>query len=812
MSHVCPLEFELLFERFLDENRVEAPDIDIDFDQDRRGEIFDYITEAYGKENVARLGTFGTMGAKMSIKDVGRALELPIPFVADVTKLIPDKPGTEIDHALNGKKNRETGEIEVSPNEELKKRLVQEPPLKELIDYAQKIEGLARNTGVHACGVIIADKPLTEYVPLQLDKKEVVVTQWEGKDVEAAGLLKMDILGLQNLTILAHSIQLVKQTTGKTIDPYRLPLEDKKTFELLCRGETKGIFQLEGGGMRELLQRMKPDRFRDIIATIALYRPGPLEGGMVDQYVAVKHGKAQAEYVHPVLEEVLGETNGVMIYQEQIMQIMNRLGNIPLAGSYASIKAISKKKDLGKYREQFVKGAKANGLTEKKANDIFELIVKFSGYGFNKSHSTAYAMVAYMTAYLKAHYPVEFMAALLCGDISRRNFSSKDSTVEHIEDCERMGIKIIPPDVNTSKQLYSVEEGKIVFALTAIKSCGDWAADKIVQARESEGKFKDLFDFCERVENRACNRATIEALIKAGAFDSMGVHRAQLFQMVDPALKAGQGAAADAAKGQGSLFGGDDEPVSVTPKGLPPISEWTDKEKSSYEKEVLGFYLTSHPLQEFAEGFAMFRSHECAEAVILPDKTPVVLAGAVNDIKVAAGKNPKPDKPNTYAMFTLEDASGPVRSIMWSDAYDQFSPLIKNDSVVIMRGRVDRSRSAETSAETVSPDGNFIVDEAFAIDEAPKKLCRGLAIALNEQHHSTASVDTLLKMLQEHPGSEPVELSLRLRDGATAIFRGGRTTVGVTPALFRRITDLLGTDSAMVLIKPPLVKKTYRSY
>ena len=811
MSHVCPLEFELLFERFLDENRVEAPDIDIDFDQDRRGEIFDYITKTYGKENVARLGTFGTMGAKMSIKDVGRALELPIPFVADVTKLIPDKPGTEIDHALNGKKNKETGEIEVSPNEELKKRLVQEPPLKELIDYAQKIEGLARNTGVHACGVIIADKPLTEYVPLQLDKKEVIVTQWEGKDVEAAGLLKMDILGLQNLTILAHSIDLIKETTGTTIDPYRLPLEDKKTFELLCRGETKGIFQLEGGGMRELLQRMKPDRFRDIIATIALYRPGPLEGGMVDQYVAVKHGKTKAEYVHPVLQEVLGETNGVMIYQEQIMQIMNRLGNIPLAGSYASIKAISKKKDLGKYREQFVKGAKANGLTEKKANDIFELIVKFSDYGFNKSHSTAYAMVAYMTAYLKAHYPVEFMAALLCGDISRRNFSSKDSTVEHIEDCERMGIKIIPPDVNTSKQLYSVVDGKIIFALTAIKSCGDWAADKIVEAREKDGKFKDLFDFCGRVDNRACNRAAIEALIKAGAFDSLEQKRSQLMQMIEIAVKAGQGAAEDAAKGQGSLFGGDEEPATTTPKGLPTIPEWTDKEKSSYEKDVLGFYLSSHPLQEFTEVFTMFRSHECAEAVILPDKTQVVLAGVVNDIKIAAGKNPKPDKPNTYAMFTLEDASGSVRSIMWSEAYDKFSPLIKSDSIVFMRGRMDRSRSAETSAEMVSPDGNFIVDEAFTIDEAPKKLCRGLAIALNEQLHSTASVDALMKMLQDSPGSEPVELSLRLREGTTAIFRGGKTTVGVTPALFRRITDLLGTDSAKVLIKPPPVKKSYRT-
>ena len=795
MSHVCPLEFDLLFERFLDENRVEAPDIDIDFDQDRRGEILEYVTEKYGKENVAQLGTFGTMAAKMSIKDVGRALEMPIPAVADVTKLVPDTPKMTIDKALK-------------ESAELSKRYENELQIKELIDFAKKIEGLTRNTGVHACGVIIADKPLTEYVPLQLDnKKEGIVTQWEGKDVEAAGLLKMDLLGLRNLTILAHAIDLVKETTGKTIDPYRLPLDDKKTFELLSRGETKGVFQLEGGGMRELLQRMKPDRFRDIIATLALYRPGPLEGGMVDQYVAVKHGKAKAKYDHKVLEEVLSETNGVMIYQEQIMQILNRLGNIPLGDAYSCIKAISKKKDFSKFREQFVAGAKENGLIAEKAADIFELIVAFAGYGFNKSHSTAYAMVAYITAYLKAHYPVEFMAALLCGDISKRNFASKDSTVEHIEDCERMGIEVLPPDVNASKQLYSVIDGKIRFALTAIKSCGDWAADKIVEAREKLGPFKDLFDFCERVDNKACNKATIEALIKSGAFDSMGGKRSQLFQMVESAVKAGQGAAEDAAKGQGNLFGGNDEEAKVQSQpaalqGLPAIPEWTDKEKSTYEKEVLGFYLSTHPLQEFAEVFAMYRSHTCSESVVLPDKTAVVLAGTVTDIKIGKGKNPRPGKPNEYAMFTLEDASGSVRSIMWAEAYDQFRHLIKSDSVVFMRGRMDRNRCLSAD----SPDGNFMADEAFTVDEAPKKLCRGLAITLDEQEHGRDSVDALVKMLREHPGTMPVEFSLRLTEGSLATFRGGKTAVGVTPGLYRQVTEFLGAGSAKVLLKPPPTK------
>ena len=798
MSHVCPLEFDLLFERFLDVSRAEAPDIDIDFDQDRRGEILDYVTEKYGKENVAQLGTFGTLAAKNAIKDVGRALDLSIAFVGDITKLVPDAPKMSIEKALK-------------ESAELNKRYETEEQIKELIDFAKQIEGLARNTGVHACGVIIADKPLTEYVPLQLDKsKEQVVTQWQGVDVEKAGLLKMDLLGLRNLTILAHTIDLVKETTGTTIDPYRLPLDDKETFELLCRGETKGVFQLEGGGMRELLQRMKPDRFRDIIATLALYRPGPLEGGMVDQYVAVKHGKAKAEYEHLVLEDVLSETNGVMVYQEQIMRILNRLGNIPLGDAYACIKAISKKKDFSKFREEFVSGAKANGLAEKKSDDIFDKIVAFAGYGFNKSHSTAYALVAYITAYLKAHYPVEFMAALLCGDISKRNFKSKDSTVEHIEDCQRMGIEIVPPDVNVSKQLYSVIDGKIVFALTAIKSCGDWAADKIVQAREKGGKFKELFDFCERVDNKACNRATLEMLIKAGAFDSTGYKRSQLFQCVELALKAGQGAAVDAAKGQGNLFGGDDEPgpIMTTPKGQPAISEWMDKEKANYEKEVLGFYLSSHPLQEFAEVFAMFRTHECAASTVLPNNAQVVLAGTVTDIKIGVGKNPKPGKPNTYAMFTLEDISGSVRSIMWADVYEQFAEFIKSDSVVFMRGRMDRSRSADTD----SPDGNFIVDEVLSQDEAPQKLCRGLAITLDEQQHTKDSVESLLTILRESPGSAPIELSLRLKDGATAVFSSGKTTVGVTPGLYRRLKEVLGTDTTKVLVKMLPLKKPQNGY
>lgn len=372
--------------------------------------------------------------------------------------------------------------------------------------------------------MVIADRPLTEYVPLgRVQGKEEIITQWSMGDVENAGLLKMDFLGLRNLTILSTVVDLIEQTTGKRIDPYKFPLDDKETYALLCRGETKGIFQLESGGIRDLLQRMKPDSFRDIIATNALYRPGPLEGGMVDDYIQVKHGRKAAEYLHPVMKEILEETNGVMVYQEQVMRILNRLGGIELADAYKCIKAISKKKlpVIAKNHEAFVQGARDKGLAAKDAEQLWGMIEKFAGYGFNKSHSTAYALIAYMTAYLKTHYPVEFMAALLSGDMPNRNFTRKDSTVEHLEDCQRMGVVVVPPDVNTSERDYSVKDGKIYFGLAAIKGCGGPAAEAIARGRKS-GPYASLFDFCRRVDPQLVNRATIETLIKAGAFDSLG--------------------------------------------------------------------------------------------------------------------------------------------------------------------------------------------------------------------------------------------------------------------------------------------------
>ncbi|MEX0712876.1 MAG: DNA polymerase III subunit alpha, partial [Pirellulales bacterium] len=544
LSHVCPLKYDLLFERFLDPSRLEAPDIDIDFCKERRGEVIQYVKDKYGEANVAQIGTFGTLAARAAIRDVGRALGLPIPRVDAVVAMVPETLGITLSEALQA-------------SEDLKQSYDSDGEVRELLDLAMKIEGLARNVGTHAAAVVIADRPLTEYVPLQrVQGKEEVITQWAMGDVERAGLLKMDFLGLRNLTVLSKAVELIEQSTGRRIDPYRFPTDDAATFGLLCRGETKGIFQLESGGIRDLLQRMKPDHFRDIIATNALYRPGPLEGGMVDDYIQVKHGRKQAEYKHPVMKEVLAETHGVMVYQEQVMRILNALGGIELSDAYSCIKAISKKKlaTIAKFRQEFIAGAVAKGLSKREAGELFGMIEKFAGYGFNKSHSTAYALIAYMTAYLKAHYPVEFMAALLSGDIPGRNFKKKDSLVEHLEDCRRMNMDVRPPDVNKGQGDFTVCDGKIHFGLAAIKGCGWPAALAISAERRKRGPFRDLFDFCERIDPAVAGRATIEALIKAGAFDSFGARRSQWMSVLERALQSGASASADRKSGQRGLF------------------------------------------------------------------------------------------------------------------------------------------------------------------------------------------------------------------------------------------------------------------
>ena len=787
LSHVCPMKYDLLFERFLDESRLEAPDIDIDFCQERRGEIIRYVKEKYGEANVAQIGTFGTLKARGAIKDVGRTLGLPLNRVAEVSEMVPDDPKITIKDALE-------------QSEDLRKLYENDPDIHELIDFASKLEGMARNIGTHAAAVVIADKPLTEYVPLmRVSGKDDIITQWSMGDVEAAGLLKMDFLGLRNLTILSKSVDIIEQTTGERIDPLDFPLDDVATFDLLKRGETKGVFQLESGGIRDLLQRMKPDHFHDIIATNALYRPGPLEGGMVDDYVAIKHKKKVAVYLHPVIEEILEETNGVMVYQEQVMRILNRLGGIELAKAYTCIKAISKKKEslIAANAEKFLGGCQEKGLSKREAEDFWNMILKFAGYGFNKSHSTAYALLAYQTAYLKAHYKVEFMAALLTGDIPNRNFKRKDGLVEHLEDCQRMNIPVESPNVNTCRSDFSVADGKIFFGLSAIKGCGGSAAEAIAAQRMKNGPFRDIFDFCERVDVSQCGRATIEALIRGGGMDCFGARRSQLLAVVEKALQGGASKLKDRKSGQMSLFDDFEEVIEDTKIVLPDIPELPEKELLSMEKEVLGYYLTAHPLSAYEKSLKAFCSHTSSTIKLCKNRDEVLMGGMISSIKIAHTKNPKPGQSSKYANFDLEDMDGFVRSICWPDGMEKFGDMIQPDAVVLVRGKVDKRGEDEV---------NFIVDEMIPIAEADTKFTTGIHIMYDQEKHKPELINKIREVLRGYPGPRDVLFAIRLETGETVHVKSSKQRVVISPELRARLDDLLGEDSHKLLMTKPKMK------
>ncbi|GAA4469003.1 DNA polymerase III subunit alpha [Novipirellula rosea] len=789
MSHVCPLRYDLLFERFLDESRTEPPDIDIDFEKERRTEVIDYVKRRYGSEMVCQIGTFGTLAARAAIKDTGRALGMPLGRVNQITEMVPDELKITIKKSLE-------------KSADLKMTYDGDPEVRELLDLAMKIEGLARNIGTHAAAVVIADKPLPEYVPLtRVPGKQDVITQWSMNDVEASGLLKMDFLGLRNLTIMSRTVKLIEQTTGKVVDPLKFPLDDKASYALLQRGETKGVFQLESGGIRDLLTRMKPDQFSDIIATAALYRPGPLEGGMVDDYVNIKHGRQEPEYKHPVLKEILEETNSIMVYQEQVMRILNRLGNVPLSKAYTCIKAISKKKEslINQNHDIFIAGSIENGLAEKDAEDIWNLIVKFAGYGFNKSHSTAYALIAFQTAYLKAHYPVEFMAALLSSDISGRNFKRKDALIEHIEDCERMNIEVVNPDVNRSDSDFSVADGKIFFALSAIKGCGGATAISVAEERKKNGPYKDIYDFCERVDQSACNKSAIETLIKAGAMDCFGAKRSQLVAVIERALQSGAAIQADKKSGQASLFGAfddeeEEEDVKVSAP-LPEMEEWPEREKLIYEKEVLGYYLDSHPLAEFEPKLATFRTHTTDKLGDIKDRGEVTLGGMISSIKIAHTKNPKPGAPSKYANFDLEDMQGAIRCIVWPKGFADIGHHVVPDAVVLAKGKVDRRGGGD--------EANLIVDELIPLEGLGQRYTHGMRLRLDEATHTPETMTRLREILRGYPGSQEMMFSLALNEGEVVHLKSEKYRVEITEELRSRVDDLLGAGHYKLMMTKP---------
>jgi DNA polymerase-3 subunit alpha len=789
LSHVDPLEYDLLFERFLDPNRSEAPDIDIDFCQERREEVIAYVKRKYGEESVAQIGTFGTLAARAAIKDVGRVFDVPLDRVNQLTNMIPKTLGITLDEALE-----QSGE--------LKQAYQSDATVRELIDIARKLEGTNRNAGTHAAGVVIANGPLSDYVPLQrvVRKGEdagsrggeaVVTTQWVMGDLEKVGLLKMDFLGLGTLTLLDKAVRLIAKTRGEKLDVYKLPLDDPETYQLLQRGDAKGIFQFESDGIRELLKRLKPDNIRDIIACTALYRPGPLGGGMVDAYINCKHGREKPVYAHPIMEEVLSETYGVMVYQESVMRILNRLGGIELSSAYACIKAISKKKQeiIDARRMDFLKGARERGVSKDVAEDIFAKIVYFGGYGFTKTHSCAYAYVSYHTAYLKTHYTPEFMAALLSSEID--NSGKRDIMVDHIADARKMGVEVLPPGVNTSDSEFSVFDGKIPFGMTAIKGVGRNSSDEIVRARNEGGRFKDIFDLCERIDLKIINRATIERLIKAGALDRLGGHRAQLMAALPRAIQAAMDRQKDARLGQGNLFDAfaEGSAAAEAKETLPDVPSWTETEKLKYEKEVLDFYLSSHPLTQNEKALRRFASHTSEEMKQLPADQEVTLGGMF--AQIALKNTQKARNGNSrYFLARIEDMSGSAKCVMWPDDFARFKEEIRDDVPYIIKGTVDRRREEPT----------LVINRVLTMEQAQRELARGLYLLLRLGRTPPDDVDRLGTVLRQTPGTCPVFLTIK--DGADkfCVLKLGRE-FAVNPNTFAQeeLETILGPNSVRLM-------------
>jgi DNA polymerase-3 subunit alpha len=785
LSHVDPIKYDLLFERFLDPNRSEAPDIDIDLCQNRRYEVIEYVKTKYGSGNVAQIGTFGTMKAKAALKDVGRALNIPLARVEQLTKLVPSQLNITLAEALE--------------EEPALRRLAEEDPeVRTLFEHAQRLEGTARNVSTHAAGVVIADRPLMDLVPLQRlsNKEDVITTQWEMGDVEKAGLLKMDFLGLRNLSSLETAVRLIRERHGEGFTLEGIPLDDAATYELLQRGDAKGVFQLEGAGIRDLLVKMKPDRFADLIAILALYRPGPLGGGMVEEYVQCKHGLRQPTYIHPVMKEVLEETYGVMVYQEQVMRILNRLGGIELSQAYACIKAISKKKaeQIAQAREQFMSGAVARGVPEGQAKAIFDLIVHFGGYGFNKSHSTAYALVLYQTAYLKAHYPVEFMAAVLSSEMD--GSEREKFLVEHIEDCRRNGIKVEPPDVNASDVGFRPDDGnRIWFGLGAIKGVGTKAVEVLIAERRARGPYRSLDGFFERVSTRDVSASCVETLIRAGAFDSLGARRSQLLAILPRAVQAGQTKQEDLRRGQRGLF--DDLDASEEASGgeaatlpLPEVPELTDAERLAGEKKALGFYMTSHPLARHAEMLRAYRTHEVTDLKEVAERTEVILGGMIASVQL---RNVQKSRSGLTRMAKLvfEDLSGTVPAMLWPEDYQKNESAVVEDAMVFVRGTLDRRREP----------AELVINRVIPLERAEAELSRGVLLTLRKGVVELDQLERMMRLVRQQPGGLDVFMEVFGIEGLRrAICRAGPAfKIRHDAGLLNALAEILGNGNVRMM-------------
>ena len=688
ITNIDPLKHNLIFERFLNPDRISMPDIDIDFCVERRGQVIDYLKSIYGEDSVTQIITFGKMNARAVIRDVGRVMSYSYSEVDKIAKMIPEGPKVTLDQALK-------------QNSDL--RSVSQTNYKELIDNAKVLEGMTRHASIHAAGVVVAPGDLTDFVPLYRSSQGDVTTQYDMKELESIGLLKMDFLGLRNLTVIDKTVDLIKKRFDKEIDIDKIDMEDPKVYELFAKGLTVGIFQFESAGMREFLKKLKPKGIDGLIAMNALYRPGPMQN--IDRYIKRAHGKEKVEYVHPLLEEALKETYGIIVYQEQVMQIANIIAGFTLSEADEMRRAIGKKirSLMDQMADKFVKGAVKNGLSKGKAKQIFELIDKFAQYGFNKSHSVAYSYIAYQTGWLKTHYTAEFMSANLTSEMNNTN-----KVVVLINECRKLDIKVHAPDINNSGINFEpVNDKEISFGLNAVKNVGVKALEQCIEVRNKHGKFQSIFDFISKVDQRLVNKKVLESLILAGAFDSLNENRAQLFEAVDLAINYGNQVDKQTNKNQINLFGDQEELVKVP--DLPIIEDWDNQEKLSKEKEVLGIYVSGNPLIKYADIIEELSNYDFSEKQILKENSIVKIGGAVTNFKLHFDK-----KNQQMAFFNLDCLGGQAEAIIFHDAFDKYKEIIKDNNIVFLVGH--------TSTQNDFADLKLIVDEVIPINHAKKVL------------------------------------------------------------------------------------------
>jgi DNA polymerase-3 subunit alpha len=765
ITDIDPIKYGLLFERFLNPERISMPDIDIDFCMERRDEVINYVSEKYGAKNVAQIITFGTMKARAVIRDVGRVMDMGYSDVDRIAKLIPETIGITIKDA-----------IKQEPR--LASLIKKDPAVKDLIETAQVLEGISRHASTHAAGVVIAPSELTDYLPLFRTNKEDIVTQYPMTDCEALGLLKMDFLGLRTLTVIDWTEKKIREKKEADFSVKSIPMDDKKTYRLLCESRTLGIFQLESSGMRDILRKLKPETFTDIIAIVALYRPGPIGSGMIDSFIRRKHGSEKIENILPQMSEALQETYGVIVYQEQVMKLANVLGGFTMGEADTLRKAMGKKKTdvMETMREKFIDGAKKKKIDPKKANEVFDLMYKFAEYGFNKSHSAAYALLSYQTAYLKAHYPQEFLASMLSSEMD-----NTDKVVLYRNECRDMNIVLEPPDINLSGAWYYVHDEKIIFGLAGVKNVGLNAVKEIVRARREGGDFKSAVDFAKRVDTKTVNRRAFESLIKCGAFDSLEPNRAALFEVIGNLMEESAKARDDRASGQSTLFGQLESEDEEAKRLIPKTNPWPEHDKLAFEKEMVGFYITGHPLEPFQKDITRLATHQVPDLADASNKQEVRLCGVVGSFRTQMTKKKK-----LMAYVTLEDLAGSINMIVWPELLEKSHALLEGIAPIFVVATVDAGEN----------DTKIIADEILSLEAAKAKFTNEIHIKINMVGLEEKLLEDIKNVATTNRGTSSLTLHFtfpnkrRIRLNASEKFR-----VAATDKFLGEIESILGPNS-----------------